>query len=61
MYVKLRLLEWYVKIKDGNYSFSNTRKILELKKQTTTFGLRRIAYLGAKLWNDNVCNVTDDW
>ena len=47
------------KIKDGNYSFRNTRKLLQPKKKTTTFGLRSIAYLGAKLWNDNVCNFSD--
>ena len=47
------------KIKDGNYSFRNTRELLQPKKETTTFGLRSIAYLGAKLWNDNVCNFSD--
>ena len=29
------------------------------KQKTTTFVLRIIAYLGAKLWNDNVCNSSD--
>ena len=29
------------------------------KKKTTTVGLRSIAYLGAKLWNENVCNFSD--
>ena len=47
------------KIKDGNYSFRNTRKLLQPKKKTTAFGLRSIAYLGAKLWNDNVFNFSD--
>ena len=47
------------KIKDGNYSFRNTRKLLKPKKKTTTFGLRNIAYLGAKLWNGHVCNFSD--
>ena len=47
------------KIKDGNYSFRNTRKLLQPQKKTTTFGLISIAYLGAKLWNDNVCNFSD--
>ena len=48
------------KIKDGDYSFRNTRKLLQSKKKTNnTFGLRSIAYLGAKLWNDNVCNFGD--
>ena len=28
-------------------------------KKTITFGLRNIAYLSAKLWNDNVCNFSD--
>ena len=47
------------KIKDGNYSFRSTRKLLQPKTKTPTFGLRSIAYLGAKLWNDNVCNFSD--
>ena len=47
------------KIKDGDHSFRNTRKLIQPKKKTTTFGLRSIAYLGAKLWNDNVCNFSD--
>ena len=47
------------KIKNGNYSFHNTRKLLQLKKKTTTFGLRSIVDLGAKLWNDNVYNFSD--
>ena len=47
------------KIKDGNYFFHNKRKLLQPKKKTTIFGLRSIAYLGAKLWNDNVCNFGD--
>ena len=29
------------------------------EKKTATYGLRSIAYLGAKLWNDNVCNISD--
>ena len=53
------LNDMFVKIKDGNYSFRNTRKLLQPKKKTITFGLRSIAYLGAKLWNDNVCNFSD--
>ena len=47
------------KIKDGNYSFRNTRKLLRPKKKTTIFGLRSVAHLSAKLWNDNVCNISD--
>ena len=47
------------KIKDGNYSFRNTRKHLQPKKETTTYGLRNNVYLGAKLWNDDVRNFSD--
>ena len=47
------------KIKDVNDSFRNTKKLLQPQKKITTFGLRSIAYLGAKLWNDNVCNLSD--
>ena len=46
------------KIKDGNYSFRNTRRLVQPKKKPTTFGLRSMAYLGAKLRNDNVCNFS---
>ena len=46
------------KIKDGNYFFRNSRKLLQPKKKTTTIGLRSIAYLGAKLWNDTQRPVT---
>ena len=28
-------------------------------EKNTTFGLRSIAYLGAKLWNENVCIFSD--
>ena len=48
-----------LKSKDGNYSFRNTRKLSQPKKKTTTFGLRSIACLGAKLWYHNVCNFSD--
>ena len=47
------------KIKNGNNSFRNTRKLLQPKKKTTTFELKGIAYLGGKLWNDNLCNFSD--
>ena len=47
------------KIKDGDYSFWNTRKLLQPKKKTTTFWLKNIAHLSAKLWNDIVCNFSD--
>ena len=57
--LNLDCLNDMLKIKDGNYSFRNTGKLLQPKKKTTTFGLRSIAYLGAKLWNDNVCNFSD--
>ena len=48
-------------IKDGNHTFCNTRKFLQPKKETTTFGIRNIAYLRGKSWNDNVCNFSDAW
>ena len=47
------------KIKDRNYYFGNTRKLLQPRKKTTTFGIKGIGYLGAKLWNYNVCNFSD--
>ena len=49
------------KIKNGNYSFRNTWKLLQKKKKKkkNTFRLRSIAYLGGKSWNDNLCNFSD--
>ena len=47
------------KIKDGNHFIRKIRKLLQAKKKTTTFRLRSIAFLGAKLWNENVCNFSD--
>ena len=35
------------------------RKLLQPIKKTVTFGLRCLAYLGAKLRNHNVCNFSD--
>ena len=47
------------KIKDGDYSFPNTRKLLQPKKKTTKFGLKSIASLDSRLWNYNVYNFSD--
>ena len=47
------------KIKGGNCPFRNTRKLLQQNKKPSIFGVWSIAYLGAKLWNDNVCNFSD--
>ena len=41
-------------VKHVNYSFRNKRIIVQPKRRNTTYGLRSISYLGAKLWNDNV-------
>ena len=59
VFSSIDMLDWdclndMLEIKDGNYSFRITRKLLQPKKKTTTFGLRSIAYLGAKLCDDNV-------
>ena len=37
-------------------SFRNTR-VLQTKKKTNSYGLRSVAYLGARLWT--VCNFCD--
>ena len=39
-------------IKHTNYSMRNNYIINQPKRNTTTFGLRSISYMGAKLWND---------
>ena len=59
VFSSIDMLDWdclndMLEIKDVNYSFRITRKLLQPKKKTTTFGLRSIAYLGAKLCDDNV-------
>ena len=40
-------------------TLSVTQGISYNQTKPTTFRLRSIAYLGAKLWNDNVCNFSD--
>ena len=44
------MMETTISITNGSFT---------TKKKTTTFGLRSIAYFGAKLWNDNVCNFSE--
>ena len=38
--------------KDTDYSFRDPSKIIQIKRNTTTFGLRSFTYLGSKLWNE---------
>ena len=39
-------------VKETEYNFRNSKKLLQAKKNTTTYGLRSIKYTSAKLWND---------
>ena len=47
------------RVKHVNYSFRNKRIIVQPKRRNTTYGLRSISYLGAKLWNDNVSSFNE--
>ena len=39
-------------IKKSSYSVRDSSKLVQSKRNTTTFGLRSFTYLGSKLWND---------
>ena len=38
--------------KNTNYSFRDPSKIIQIKRNTTTYGLRSFTYFGSKLWNE---------
>ena len=47
-------------LKQFSYSFRNSVKLVQPMKKTSTYGLRSLSYLGAKLWNDlpfYVCDI----
>ena len=39
-------------IKKSSYSMRDSSKLVQPKRNTTTFGLRSFTYFGSKLWND---------
>ena len=39
-------------IKKSSYSMRNSSKLVQPKRNTTTFGFRSFTYFGSKLWND---------
>ena len=39
-------------IKESSYSLRDSSKLVQPKRNTTTFGLRSFTYFGSKLWND---------
>ena len=39
-------------IKKSSYSMRDSSKLVQSKRNTTTFGLRSFTYLGSKLWDD---------
>ena len=48
------------KIKELELVFTQHKEALTTKfNETATLGQRNISYLGAKLWNDNVCSFSD--
>ena len=47
-------------VKKFDYSFRSRVLLCQPKKQTTTHGLRSIAYVGAKLWNDLSLKFDED-
>ena len=49
-------------IKDKAYSFRNPIRLVQPKRNTTTYGLRSISYVGANIWNRlqlPFCDVND--
>ena len=45
--------------KEMKYNLRKDVSLLQAKKTTTTFGLRSVSYVGAKLWNDNPSKFCD--
>ena len=52
------LNDMFVK-KETSYSLGKTVILIQPKRQTTTYGLRSVSYLGSKLWNDHPFYMTD--
>ena len=48
------------RIKETDYSFRNALKVIQPKKKGTTYGLRSLAYTGAKMWNDQAITINED-
>ena len=50
---KNKVHQWFiVELKSTSHFFQNNVKVIQPKRRTTVYGLWRIAYTGAKLWND---------
>ena len=39
-------------VEKSSYSLRDSSKLVQPKRNTTTFGLRSFTYFGSKLWND---------
>ena len=39
-------------LKETQYDFRNEKLVIQPKKNKTTYGIRSLSYVGAKLWND---------
>ena len=46
-------------VKQSAYSFRNPVKLIQGRTKTSSFGLRSLSYLGAKIWNDIPFSVGD--
>ena len=42
----------YIQIKKSSYSMRDSSKLVQLKRNTTTYGFRSFTYFWSKLWND---------
>ena len=47
-------------IKEVGYALRKCTRLYQPKKLKTTYGLRSVSYVGAKLWNDLCPFLTDD-
>ena len=45
--------------KETSYSLRKKVILIQPKRRTTTYGLWSVSYLGSKLWNDHLFNMTD--
>ena len=44
-------------IKEINYRLRHKVKLIQPKRNNTTYGLRSVSYVGTKLWNDNPIGI----
>ena len=44
-------------VKELDYALRKNVNVVQSKRETDTFGLMSVSYLGANLWNDNPVHI----